>query len=233
MFSEYKTRYEAAKLWYEHRLIDDMVAQAMKSEGGFVWACKNYDGDVQSDSVAQGETTSIVWRANTQFKRSGYGSLGLMTSVLMCADGRTIEAEAAHGTVTRHYREHQKGKETSTNPIGTCLGCARVLIGHYIAASIFAWSRGFTHRAKLDNNPQLAAFASALEATCIEAIEGGHMTKDLAICIKGMNGCVWRQCARASLPPFSVKRSDYLNTFEFIDKLAEILAKKVQNLSHL
>uniref|UniRef100_A0A914XRP8 isocitrate dehydrogenase (NADP(+)) n=1 Tax=Plectus sambesii TaxID=2011161 RepID=A0A914XRP8_9BILA len=175
---EYKEQFEAKKLWYEHRLIDDMVAQAMKSEGGFVWACKNYDGDVQSDSVAQ-----------------GYGSLGLMTSVLICPDGKTVEAEAAHGTVTRHYREHQKGKETSTNPI----------------ASIFAWTRGLAHRAKLDNNAALAKFADNLEQVCIETIEAGFMTKDLALCVKAMG---------------SVDRSDYLNTFEFLDKLAENLTKK-------
>lgn len=172
---EYKTQFEALKIWYEHRLIDDMVAYAIKSEGGFVWACKNYDGDVQSDIVAQ-----------------GYGSLGLMTSVLICPDGRTIEAEAAHGTVTRHYRFHQQGKETSTNPI----------------ASIFAWTQGLLHRAKLDSNELLKNFAETLERVCVETIEAGFMTKDLAICIKGMNG---------------VQRKDYLNTFEFMDKLAENL----------
>lgn len=177
---EYKQQYEAAGIWYEHRLIDDMVAYAMKSEGGFVWACKNYDGDVQSDSVAQ-----------------GYGSLGLMTSVLLCPDGKTVEAEAAHGTVTRHFREHQKGRETSTNPI----------------ASIFAWTRGLAHRAKLDNNTKLTAFCDALEAACIESVEAGFMTKDLALCVKG------------SLE--NVKRSDYLNTVEYIDKVAEFLNKKL------
>ncbi|KZS03608.1 Isocitrate dehydrogenase (NADP) [Daphnia magna] len=176
---EYKPLYEAKKIWYEHRLIDDMVAYAMKSEGGFVWACKNYDGDVQSDSVAQ-----------------GYGSLGMMTSVLVCPDGKTVEAEAAHGTVTRHYRMHQQGKETSTNPI----------------ASIFAWTRGLEHRAKLDNNEPLKRFCSALESVCVETIEAGFMTKDLAICIKGMNG---------------VTRGDYLNTFEFMDKLSENLKIKL------
>jgi len=176
---DYKSQFEAKKIWYEHRLIDDMVAYAMKSEGGFVWACKNYDGDVQSDSVAQ-----------------GYGSLGLMTSVLICPDGKTVEAEAAHGTVTRHFRMYQQGKETSTNPI----------------ASIFAWTRGLMHRAKLDNNSSLQEFAEKLEAVCIETIESGFMTKDLAICIKGMN---------------NVKRSDYLETFEFMDKLAENLKKKL------
>uniref|UniRef100_A0A7N8Y469 Isocitrate dehydrogenase [NADP] n=1 Tax=Mastacembelus armatus TaxID=205130 RepID=A0A7N8Y469_9TELE len=178
---EYRAKFEAKGIWYEHRLIDDMVAQAMKSEGGFIWACKNYDGDVQSDSVAQ-----------------GYGSLGMMTSVLVCPDGRTVESEAAHGTVTRHYRQHQQGKETSTNPI----------------ASIFAWTRGLLHRAKLDNNTELRVFSEALEAVCIETIEAGFMTKDLAICIKG-------------LP--SVTRADYLNTFEFLDKLAENLKIKLSN----
>ncbi|XP_065287837.1 isocitrate dehydrogenase [NADP] cytoplasmic-like [Dermacentor albipictus] len=176
---EYKSNFEKSGIWYEHRLIDDMVAQAMKSEGGFVWACKNYDGDVQSDAVAQ-----------------GYGSLGMMTSVLVCPDGETLEAEAAHGTVTRHYRMYQKGQETSTNPI----------------ASIFAWTRGLAHRAKLDHNNELAVFCSSLEAVCIETIEAGCMTKDLAICIKGMSG---------------VQRSDYLNTFEFLDKLADNLKKKL------
>uniref|UniRef100_L7LW52 Isocitrate dehydrogenase [NADP] n=1 Tax=Rhipicephalus pulchellus TaxID=72859 RepID=L7LW52_RHIPC len=176
---QYKSDFEERGVWYEHRLIDDMVAQAMKSEGGFVWACKNYDGDVQSDAVAQ-----------------GYGSLGMMTSVLVCPDGETLEAEAAHGTVTRHYRMYQKGQETSTNPI----------------ASIFAWTRGLAHRAKLDGNNELAKFCSALEAVCIETIEAGFMTKDLAICIKGMSG---------------VQRSDYLNTFEFLDKLADNLKKKL------
>lgn len=157
-----------------------MVAQAMKSEGGFVWACKNYDGDVQSDSVAQ-----------------GYGSLGLMTSVLVCPDGKTVEAEAAHGTVTRHYRLHQQGKETSTNPI----------------ASIFAWSRGLLHRAKLDNNEPLKKFVETLEKVCIDTVESGKMTKDLAICVKGMN---------------NVQRSDYLETFEFMDALAENLKKALE-----
>lgn len=175
---EYRKKYEEKKIWYEHRLIDDMVAQAMKSSGGFVWACKNYDGDVQSDSVAQ-----------------GYGSLGLMTSVLVCPDGKTVEAEAAHGTVTRHYRLHQKGLETSTNPI----------------ASIFAWTRGLAHRAKLDTNTELLRFAENLEKVCIETIEDGYMTKDLAICIKGME---------------KTTPADYLNTFAFMEKLAENLAKK-------
>jgi isocitrate dehydrogenase len=147
---EFKADFEKAGLTYEHRLIDDMVACVMKWEGGYVWACKNYDGDVQSDTVAQ-----------------GFGSLGLMTSVLMTPDGRTVEAEAAHGTVTRHYREHQKGNKTSTNPV----------------ASIFAWTRGLEHRGKLDNNPKLIEFANTLEKVCVEAIEAGEMTKDLSILI--------------------------------------------------
>jgi len=155
-----------------------MVAYAMKSDGGFVWACKNYDGDVQSDSIAQ-----------------GFGSLGLMTSVLITPDGKTIEAEAAHGTVTRHFRQHQKGQETSTNPI----------------ASIFAWSRGLLHRAKLDNNPQLTKFVEELETACVETVETGFMTKDLAICIHGN----------------SVKRENYLSTQEFLDKIAQVLRKRL------
>ncbi|KAM9586326.1 isocitrate dehydrogenase [NADP] cytoplasmic-like [Trichechus inunguis] len=161
---QYKSQSEAQNIWYEHRLIDDMVAQAMKSEGGFIWACKNYDGDVQLDSVAQ--------------------------------DGKTVEAEAAHGTVTRHYHMYQQGRETSTNP----------------TASIFAWTRGLAHRAKLDNNKELSLFAQALEEVCIETIEAGFLTKDLAACIKG-------------LP--NVQRSDYLNTFEFMDKLEENLKIKL------
>ncbi|ORE08302.1 isocitrate dehydrogenase [NADP] [Rhizopus microsporus var. microsporus] len=153
--TEYKAQFEAAGIWYEHRLIDDMVAQALKSNGNFVWATKNYDGDVQSDIIAQ-----------------GYGSLGLMTSVLYTPDGKTVEAEAAHGTVTRHYREHQKGNKTSTNPI----------------ASIFAWTRGLAHRAKLDNNDDLLQFCKDLERACIETIEvDKHMTKDLALIIYGKN----------------------------------------------
>jgi len=173
---EYKAQFVAAGIEYEHRLIDDLVAYAIKSNGGFVWAAMNYDGDVMSDLVAQ-----------------GFGSLGMMTSVLMCPDGKTIEAEAAHGTVTRHYRFHQQGKETSTNPI----------------ASIFAWTRGLLHRAKLDNNPELAHFASTLERVCVDTIESGSMTKDLALCIVGdLN---------------KLQRKDYLNTEEFIDKLAENL----------
>ncbi|CAD5234102.1 unnamed protein product [Bursaphelenchus xylophilus] len=177
--SQYKERFEAEKIWYEHRLIDDQVAQTLKSSGGFVWACKNYDGDVQSDIVAQ-----------------GYGSLGLMTSVLVCPDGKTIESEAAHGTVTRHYREYQKGNPTSTNPV----------------ASIFAWSRGLTHRASLDANDQLQKFAETLEKACIQTIEGGKMTKDLAICIHGIKGA---------------RQGTYLHTEDFLlavdSKLAELM----------
>jgi isocitrate dehydrogenase len=150
--NEFKAAFEAAGITYEHRLIDDMVASALKWNGKFVWACKNYDGDVQSDTVAQ-----------------GFGSLGLMTSVLVTPDGKTMESEAAHGTVTRHYRDHQKGKPTSTNPI----------------ASIFAWTRGLAFRGKLDNNQELIDFANALEAVCIETVEEGKMTKDLAVCIHG------------------------------------------------
>ena len=147
---EFKDEFDAAGLTYEHRLIDDMVAAALKWEGGYVWACKNYDGDVQSDTVAQ-----------------GFGSLGLMTSVLMSADGRTVEAEAAHGTVTRHYRLHQEGKPTSTNPI----------------ASIFAWTRGLTARGRLDDTPEVSAFAERLERVCVETVEAGSMTKDLALLV--------------------------------------------------
>ncbi|MBT9558922.1 MAG: NADP-dependent isocitrate dehydrogenase [Myxococcales bacterium] len=147
---EFEAQFKAKNIVYEHRLIDDMVASALKWSGGYVWACKNYDGDVQSDTVAQ-----------------GYGSLGLMTSVLLSPDGMTVESEAAHGTVTRHYREHQKGKETSTNSI----------------ASIFAWTRGLIHRAKLDENAQLAKFALTLERVCVETVEAGFMTKDLAILV--------------------------------------------------
>jgi isocitrate dehydrogenase len=147
---EFKDKFAAAKITYEHRLIDDMVASALKWSGAFVWACKNYDGDVQSDTVAQ-----------------GFGSLGLMASMLVTPDGRTVEAEAAHGTVTRHYREHQKGRETSTNPI----------------ASIFAWTRGLAHRAKLDGNDELARFSRTLEKVCVDCVEAGFMTKDLALLI--------------------------------------------------
>jgi len=165
----YKQEFEKLKIWYEHRLIDDMVAQMLKSDGGFVWACKNYDGDVQSDIVAQ-----------------GYGSLGLMTSVLVCPDGKTIEAEAAHGTVTRHYREHQKGKETSTNPV----------------ASIFAWTRGLAHRGKLDGNQELIRWSELLEKACVDTIDSGKMTKDLAGCIHGIK---------------NVKPGMYLNTNDYLN----------------
>jgi len=167
---EFADKFKAAGITYEHRLIDDMVACAIKWSGKFVWACKNYDGDVQSDVVAQ-----------------GYGSLGLMTSVLMTPDGKTVEAEAAHGTVTRHYREHQAGRETSTNPI----------------ASIFAWTRGLMHRAKLDNNPELDKFAHTLEKVCISTVEAGFMTKDLAILIS--------------------KDQPWLTTQKFLDKIDENL----------
>ena len=168
--SEFKAKFDAAGLTYEHRLIDDMVATSLRWEGGYVWACKNYDGDVQSDTVAQ-----------------GYGSLGLMTSVLMTPDGKTVESEAAHGTVTRHFRDHQAGKQTSTNPI----------------ASIFAWTQGLTHRAKLDNNPKLAEFAATLEKVCIQTVESGKMTKDLAILIS--------------------KDSPWLNTQDFLAAIDENL----------
>ncbi|CAK86847.1 unnamed protein product (macronuclear) [Paramecium tetraurelia] len=174
----YKQTFEQKKLWYEHRLIDDMVAYMIKSEGGFVWACKNYDGDVQSDVVAQ-----------------GYGSLGLMTSVLVSPDG-SVEAEAAHGTVTRHYRMHQQGKETSTNSI----------------ASIYAWTRGLLHRAKLDNNKELHKFCTTLESSVIQTVENGIMTKDLAIIVHNDN---------------NVSRTKYVNTEEFIVKVGEQLKKNL------
>ena len=175
---EFKTKYSELGLIYQHRLIDDMVAYAMKASGGFIWACKNYDGDVQSDSVAQ-----------------GFGSLGLMTSVLMTEDGKTIEAEAAHGTVTRHFRQHQKGQETSTNPI----------------ASIFAWTSGLHFRGKFDQNNDLMRFAETLERVCIETVESGTMTKDLAACIYGDG----------------VKREHYVTTEKFLDSVAERLARSV------
>ena len=171
---EFKEKFKERKITYEHRLIDDMVACAMKWNGNYIWACKNYDGDVQSDTIAQ-----------------GFGSLGLMTSVLMTPDGKTIEAEAAHGTVTRHYRQHQQGKETSTNPI----------------ASIFAWARGLYHRGKLDGNEDLKKFVKILEKICIETVESGYMTKDLAILIGP-----------------SIK---YLTTNQFLDKIDNNLKKKL------
>ena len=169
--TEFKGEFDAAGLTYEHRLIDDMVAAAMKWEGGYVWACKNYDGDVQSDTVAQ-----------------GFGSLGLMTSVLMTPDGKTVEAEAAHGTVTRHYRQHQAGKPTSTNPI----------------ASIFAWTGGLKHRGKLDGTPEVTGFAETLERVCIETVESGKMTKDLALLVS--------------------KEQPFLTTEEFLAALDENLS---------
>ena len=176
--AEFKAKYEAAGITYEHRLIDDMVASALKWNGSFVWACKNYDGDVQSDTVAQ-----------------GFGSLGLMTSVLITPDGKTMEAEAAHGTVTRHFRQHQQGKPTSTNPI----------------ASIFAWTRGLAHRGKLDGNAELIRFCEILEQVCIDVVESGRMTKDLAVCVHGND----------------VKHGEhYLYTEEFLDALdAELRAR--------
>ncbi len=173
---EFKGEFEARGLWYEHRLIDDMVAFALKGKGGIVWACKNYDGDVQSDIVAQ-----------------GFGSLGLMTSVLLTPDGKTVEAEAAHGTVTRHYREHQKGNPTSTNPI----------------ASIFAWTRGLQYRGRFDDTPEVVAFAETLERVCIETVEAGHMTKDLALLVGG--------------------DQKYLTTEEFLDKVVENLEISVNS----
>jgi isocitrate dehydrogenase len=175
---EFKNKFEAAGITYEHRLIDDMVAAAMKWEGGFVWACKNYDGDVQSDTVAQ-----------------GFGSLGLMTSTLITPDGKTMEAEAAHGTVTRHYRQHQQGKPTSTNPI----------------ASIFAWTRGLAFRGKLDDNQALINFAKALEEVCIETVESGKMTKDLALIIHEKD----------------LQAEHYLTTEEFLSAIDQNLQQKL------
>jgi len=177
--ADYKTKFLAAGIVYEHRLIDDMVASALKWHGNFVWACKNYDGDVQSDTVAQ-----------------GFGSLGLMTSVLVTPDGKTMEAEAAHGTVTRHYRDHQAGKPTSTNPI----------------ASIFAWTRGLEFRGKLDNNQELINFCHALEQVCVETVESGKMTKDLAICIYGNKVTLGE---------------NYLNTEDFLSALDTNLQAKL------
>jgi isocitrate dehydrogenase len=176
--NEFKKSFDEAGIIYEHRLIDDMVASALKWNGNFVWACKNYDGDVQSDTVAQ-----------------GFGSLGLMTSVLITPDGKTMEAEAAHGTVTRHYRDHQNGKATSTNPI----------------ASIFAWTRGLEFRGKLDNNQALIDFCQKLEEVCIETVESGKMTKDLAVCIHGSK----------------VTKNDYLNTEDFLNAIDENLRAKL------
>ena len=171
---EFKDKFEKISISYEHRLIDDMVAAAIKWNGGYIWACKNYDGDVQSDTVAQ-----------------GFGSLGLMTSVLMTPDGKTVESEAAHGTVTRHYRMYQQGKETSTNPI----------------ASIFAWTRGLAHRGKLDGNDELKRFASILEKVCVQTVESGSMTKDLAILI--------------------AKNQKYLTTNQFLEVIDSNLKKSL------
>lgn len=178
--NEFKSQFKEAGITYEHRLIDDMVASALKWNGGFVWACKNYDGDVQSDTIAQ-----------------GFGSLGLMSSVLVTPDGKTVEAEAAHGTVTRHYRQHQQGKETSTNPI----------------ASIFAWTRGLAHRGKLDNNSELSRFSETLEKVCVATVEGGEMTKDLAILVHGDK----------------VNRDQYLNTQEFLAAIKRNMDKEMEN----
>jgi isocitrate dehydrogenase len=174
--NEFKGLFHEAGITYEHRLIDDMVASAMKWKGGFVWACKNYDGDVQSDTVAQ-----------------GFGSLGMMSSILVTPDGKTVEAEAAHGTVTRHYRQHQQGKETSTNPI----------------ASIFAWTGGLAHRGKLDHNPELIDFCQKLEQVCVETVEGGEMTKDLALLVHGNDA----------------SRNTWLTTQEFLQALKRNLEK--------
>jgi isocitrate dehydrogenase len=179
--NEFADQFKAAGITYEHRLIDDMVAAAMKWEGAYVWACKNYDGDVQSDTVAQ-----------------GFGSLGLMTSVLITPDGKTMEAEAAHGTVTRHYRMHQQGKPTSTNPI----------------ASIFAWTRGLAFRGKLDNTPELVHFAETLEKVCVETVESGKMTKDLALIVHGEK----------------LKEKDYLTTEAFLVAINENLKSKLNRL---
>lgn len=175
---EFKEIYESKNIWYEHRLIDDMVAFCMKTRGGYVWACKNYDGDVQSDTVAQ-----------------GFGSLGLMTSVLITEDGKTVETEAAHGTVTRHYRRHMQGEETSTNPI----------------ASIFAWTKALSFRGKFDNNNELVTFAETLEKACIDTVESGKMTKDLAICIHGSDA----------------SRDSYLNTQDFLKAIEDNLREKL------
>jgi isocitrate dehydrogenase len=176
--NEFKAKYADLGITYEHRLIDDMVAYCLKSEGGFVWACKNYDGDVQSDIVAQ-----------------GFGSLGLMTSALVTPDGKTMEAEAAHGTVTRHYRQHQQGKKTSTNPI----------------ASIYAWTQGLAHRAKLDGNDALANFTKTLESVCVDLVESGKMTKDLAVCIHGD----------------AMKEEHFLTTEDFLDAIDAELRKRM------
>ena len=178
--NEFKSKFAELGITYEHRLIDDMVAFCLKSDGGFVWACKNYDGDVQSDIVAQ-----------------GFGSLGLMTSALITPDGMTMEAEAAHGTVTRHYRQHQEGKKTSTNPI----------------ASIFAWTQGLAFRGKLDNNQELITFAQTLETVCVDLVQGGKMTKDLAVCIHGSE----------------TREEHYLTTEDFLDAIDQELKSRLAN----
>ncbi|MFN5372339.1 MAG: NADP-dependent isocitrate dehydrogenase, partial [Bacteroidia bacterium] len=177
--TEYKAKMDGMGITYEHRLIDDMVASALKWSGNFVWACKNYDGDVQSDTVAQ-----------------GFGSLGLMTSVLITPDGKTMEAEAAHGTVTRHYRMHQQGKKTSTNPI----------------ASIFAWTRGLEHRGRLDGNQELITFCNTLEKVCVDVVESGRMTKDLAVCIYGDK----------------ISEGQYLYTEDFLEAINQELRKRLE-----
>ena len=178
--NEFKSKFAELGITYEHRLIDDMVAFCLKSDGGFVWACKNYDGDVQSDIVAQ-----------------GFGSLGLMTSALITPDGMTMEAEAAHGTVTRHYRQHQQGKKTSTNPI----------------ASIFAWTQGLAFRGKLDSNQELITFAQTLETVCVDLVQGGKMTKDLAVCIHGSE----------------TREEHYLTTEDFLDAIDQELKNRLSN----
>lgn len=179
---KYKRRFLEKKITFQHRLMDDMVARSLRMEGGFVWACKNYDGDIQADFVAQ-----------------GFGSLGLMTSILVCPDGKTLISEAAHGTVTKHYKRHKAGLETSTNSL----------------SSVYAWTKGLAHRGKLDGNAKLIAFARTLEGVCLETVESGYMTKDLALCVKGFGG---------------VERADYLNTFEFVDKLRENLDPKFKQM---
>ncbi|XP_064472740.1 isocitrate dehydrogenase [NADP] cytoplasmic-like [Ornithodoros turicata] len=179
---KYKPRFAEKSIYFQHRLMDDMVARSLRMEGGFVWACKNYDGDIQADFIAQ-----------------GFGSLGLMTSVLICPDGKTLVSEGAHGTVTKHYRRHKAGLETSTNSM----------------SSVYAWTRGLTHRGKLDGQHKLVAFAKALERVCVETVEAGFMTKDLALCVKGFG---------------NVERKDYLNTFEFVDKLSERMHAKYKEM---
>ncbi|XP_077523945.1 isocitrate dehydrogenase [NADP] cytoplasmic-like [Amblyomma americanum] len=179
---KYRPRFKEQGIFFQHRLTDDMVARSLRMEGGFVWACKNYDGDIQSDFVAQ-----------------GFGSLGLMTSVLRCPDSKTLVADIAHGTVTKHYRRHKAGLETSTNSMAT----------------IYTWTKGIRHRGKLDDNPKLSLFATTLETAALDLVEAGYMTKDLALCVKGFG---------------NVQRKDYLNTFEFIDKVADQMNTKYKQL---